>query len=156
DASSFTAWLRDACSGRAEGVAQRHASAVGVEVVARNRPQVGLCAHLLPQELRRLERLELVEHLRRERLVDLPQRDVLVRDYEAARRARNDEQSSSTAPRRSSAVASGPHTCCTWGASQETASPIAPNTFAGCGGGAIICRPVRTLRCMDPSRPLAS
>src|SRR5262249_19598718 len=70
--------LREYASARrAERMTERDASAVGIDALAREASEVALHARLVHQEVLVLERLDMEQHLRGERFVNLPEIDVV-------------------------------------------------------------------------------
>ncbi len=65
---------QDARPGRAEGVTERDTPAVRVDAIARHLAEIALDLRLVAQKRRALERLDLIEHLSGESLVDLQER----------------------------------------------------------------------------------
>jgi len=68
---------QDARPGRAEGVTERDTPAVRVDAIARHLAEIALDLRLVAQKRRALERLDLIEHLSGESLVDLQERCTL-------------------------------------------------------------------------------
>ena len=70
----------NARTGRRERMPQRNAAAIRVHAVEREAAERMLDAGLLAHELLVLQRLDVTRDLRRERLVDFPQRNVVERE----------------------------------------------------------------------------
>src|SRR3546814_5568681 len=83
-------WSSDVCSSDLR-MAERDAAAVRIDALVGKTAQFRRDAGLVAQKIFVLHRLDVEQHLRRERLVQFPQRNVFVFQADAREQARNRE-----------------------------------------------------------------